>query len=91
MDQVVGMSQTVSQIASNAREQAVSLREVSTAADQMDKVTQQNAAMVEETTAAAQSLSQETEHLAEIISRFVVRKTDRPEIAQSQQTWARAS
>ncbi len=38
----------------------------------MDKVTQQNAAMVEETTAAAQSLAQETENLAAIIGRFKV-------------------
>lgn len=72
VEQVLGMSQTVHQIAANAREQAVSLREVSSAADQMDKVTQQNAAMVEETTAAAQSLSQETENLAAIIGRFKV-------------------
>ena len=72
--QVLGMSQTVSHIATNAREQAVSLREVSSAADQMDKVTQQNAAMVEETTAAAQNLSHETENLAAIIERFTVGK-----------------
>ncbi len=72
VEQVLGMSQTVNQIAANAREQAVSLREVSSAADQMDKVTQQNAAMVEETTAAAQSLSQETENLAAMIGRFRV-------------------
>ncbi|MBN7804115.1 HAMP domain-containing protein [Agrobacterium rosae] len=72
VEQVIGMTQTVNQIASNTREQAVSLREVSSAADHMDKVTQQNAAMVEETTAAAQSLSQETENLAEIIGRFKV-------------------
>jgi methyl-accepting chemotaxis protein len=36
----------------------------------MDKVTQQNAAMVEQTTAAAQSLTQETENLAELLYRF---------------------
>ncbi|GAK72720.1 putative methyl-accepting chemotaxis protein [Agrobacterium rubi TR3 = NBRC 13261] len=72
VEQVLGMSHTVHQIAANAREQAVSLREVSSAADQMDKVTQQNAAMVEETTAAAQSLAQETEKLAAIIGRFKV-------------------
>ncbi|MGV1754451.1 methyl-accepting chemotaxis protein [Agrobacterium sp. CG674] len=74
VEQVLGMSQTIGQIASSANEQAVSLREVSSAADQMDKVTQQNAAMVEETTAAAQSLTQETEALAEMISRFRISK-----------------
>ena len=41
------MNATVAEIAVAAREQATSLREVSAAGDQMDKVTQQNAAMVE--------------------------------------------
>ncbi|MET0173251.1 MAG: methyl-accepting chemotaxis protein, partial [Agrobacterium vaccinii] len=72
VEQVLGMRQTIGQMASSASEQAVSLREVSSAADQMDKVTQQNAAMVEETTAAAQNLTQETEALADMVSRFKV-------------------
>lgn len=70
VEQVVAMSTTIADIALSTREQAGSLREVSSAADQMDKVTQQNAAMVEETTAAAQNLSSETENLAQAISRF---------------------
>ncbi|WP_279480039.1 methyl-accepting chemotaxis protein [Aureimonas sp. SK2] len=68
--QVGGVAQAIAEMADAAREQAVSLKEVSTAADQMDKVTQQNAAMVEETTAAAQGLSGETEALAGLVSRF---------------------
>jgi methyl-accepting chemotaxis protein len=36
----------------------------------MDQVTQQNAAMVEESTAASHSLRQETENLASMIGRF---------------------
>ncbi|BDA82707.1 chemotaxis protein [Aureimonas sp. SA4125] len=71
--QVAEMSAVVAEIARSAKEQAVSLREVSGAADQMDKVTQQNAAMVEETTAAAQNLSDETEDLAGLIGRFQTR------------------
>jgi methyl-accepting chemotaxis protein len=70
VEQVVAMSATVAEIAINAREQALSLREVSAAGDQMDKVTQQNAAMVEQTTAAAQGLSEETEYLARLVGRF---------------------
>ncbi|MGV1755053.1 methyl-accepting chemotaxis protein [Agrobacterium sp. CG674] len=70
VDQVVKMSSTITEIADSAREQAMSLKEVTGAADQMDKVTQQNAAMVEETTAAAQNLTQETESLAELMRRF---------------------
>ncbi|MBX5172564.1 HAMP domain-containing protein [Rhizobium sp. NZLR1b] len=70
VDRVVGMSDTVNEIATSAQAQAISLREVSAAADLMDKVTQQNAAMVEETTAAAQGLAQETENLAAVVGRF---------------------
>ncbi|KWV54150.1 chemotaxis protein [Rhizobium altiplani] len=72
VEQVVAMSDTVSQIAASAREQATSLREVSSAADEMDIVTQQNAAMVEEATAATQGLTHETEALAQTIARFQV-------------------
>jgi methyl-accepting chemotaxis protein len=36
----------------------------------MDQVTQQNAAMVEEATAATQTLAQQTEDLASLVSRF---------------------
>ncbi|WAP70476.1 methyl-accepting chemotaxis protein [Jiella pelagia] len=68
--EVAGMVDVIARIAESAREQATGLREVSGAADQMDKVTQQNAAMVEQSTAAAQTLSKETEDLAETVSRF---------------------
>ncbi|TFF19194.1 methyl-accepting chemotaxis protein, partial [Jiella endophytica] len=71
--EVAGMAEIVAAIADSAREQATSLREVSGAADQMDKVTQQNAAMVEESTAAAQTLQAETDGLAQAITRFTVK------------------
>ncbi len=89
VEQVVAMSATIGEIATSAREQALSLREVSSAADQMDKVTQQNAAMVEETTAAAQSLSQETDNLAQMIARF---RTHAPgQVTGHRQSYAMAS
>jgi methyl-accepting chemotaxis protein len=68
--EVSQMGSFVNTITSSTREQAESLREVAASADQMDKVTQQNAAMVEETTAAAQSLTQETDNLADMMARF---------------------
>ena len=70
--QVNAMSNIISTIAESATEQASSLREVSGAADQMDKVTQQNAAMVEETTAATRNVEIETDALATSVSRFAV-------------------
>ena len=68
--EVSAMAEVISTIASSAREQATSLREVSGAADQMDKVTQQNAAMVEEATAASQTLANETDELAHAMAKF---------------------
>jgi methyl-accepting chemotaxis protein len=68
--EVAQMSTFVNTITSSTNEQATSLREVAASADQMDKVTQQNAAMVEQTTAAAQSLTQETDNLADMMARF---------------------
>ncbi len=60
----------VSEIAASAHEQATGLAQVNTAVNQMDQVTQQNAAMVEQSTAASHSLSQEAEVLAGSVSRF---------------------
>ncbi len=42
----------------------------------MDQVTQQNAAMVEESTAASQSLLQETEQLSGVMGLFRVEHVD---------------
>ncbi len=67
---VAEMHGLVSEIAASAREQAVALSEVNTAINQMDQVTQQNAAMVEETTAASHSLAREAEGLTGLIGRF---------------------
>ena len=60
----------VTQIAASAREQATALLEVNTAINQMDQVTQQNAAMVEQSTAASHSLAQETSELKRLAGSF---------------------
>ncbi|MBS0332831.1 MAG: hypothetical protein JSS35_08700, partial [Proteobacteria bacterium] len=52
--------------------QATGLAEVNTAVNQMDQVVQQNAAMVEESTAATHSLKSETAELVRLVSRFRV-------------------
>jgi methyl-accepting chemotaxis protein len=68
--QVAEMSGLVQRIAESAQEQSTGLAEVNTAVGQMDQVTQQNAAMVEESTAASHSLAREAEQLAVLVSRF---------------------
>ncbi len=70
VEQVIEINQVVSNIATSAQEQAAGLHQVNIAVNEMDKVTQQNAGMVEESTAAAHLLSEETERLAHMIGRF---------------------
>jgi methyl-accepting chemotaxis protein len=72
MAQVGEVSGVVAGIASSAREQASGLAEVNTAVNQMDQMTQQNAAMVEQSTAASHALAQEAEELAQLAQRFQV-------------------
>ncbi|ACP23295.1 methyl-accepting chemotaxis protein (plasmid) [Sinorhizobium fredii NGR234] len=67
---VVKINEHVHSIATAAREQSTGLSEVSTAVNQMDQVTQQNAAMVEESTAATNRLADEAANLARLIARF---------------------
>ena len=59
-------------IALSAREQATGLGEINSAINQMDKSTQQNAAMVEESSAASATLASEATKLRDLVSRFVV-------------------
>ena len=68
--QVAEVSGVVGEIASSAQEQATGLAEVNTAVNQMDQVTQQNAAMVEQSTAASHALARETEELTQLTGRF---------------------
>ena len=70
MSQVAEINTVVATIAASAQEQATGLNEVNTAVNQMDQVTQQNAAMVEESTAASYTLAQETDELVQLIGHF---------------------
>ena len=72
MAKVTEINAVVGEIAEGAKEQATALNEVNTAINQMDQVTQQNAAMVEKSTAAGHALSQETSQLCDIVAQFQV-------------------
>ncbi|WP_105439514.1 methyl-accepting chemotaxis protein [Neorhizobium sp. T25_13] len=67
---IITVNQHMDSIATSAREQSIGLAEVNTAVNQMDQVTQQNAAMVEETNAASATLANEAGRLRELISQF---------------------
>ena len=68
--QVRQINVTIQEISSSAAEQSVGLKEINAAVNEMDHVTQQNAAMVEEATAASQSLSDEARSLLALVSKF---------------------
>ena len=65
----------ISNIAKAAEEQANGLKEINTAITTMDQMTQQNASMVEETTAACHSLNGECVKLSALIEQFSVRQS----------------
>ncbi|KQV33689.1 MULTISPECIES: methyl-accepting chemotaxis protein [unclassified Rhizobium] len=69
-EQVIQINGLIRQISSSASEQAVGLKEINSAVNQMDQVTQQNAAMVEETTAASMTLNDEAQMLKSLVARF---------------------
>jgi len=78
LEQVERVNHLVGEIAASAQEQATGLQQVNTAVNQMDQVTQQNAAMVEESTAASHSLSGEAAELAKLVAQFQTGATARP-------------
>ena len=67
---VAAINDVVGSIAANAQSQSLALREVNQAVIQMDKVTQQNAAMAEEATAASRSLATESSSLMSLLKQF---------------------
>lgn len=72
LEQVSEINVAVSEIAAGAKEQAVGLQEINTAVNQADQVTQQNAATMEETTAASMNLAREIDELMNMVSNFDV-------------------
>ncbi|WP_082760175.1 methyl-accepting chemotaxis protein [Agrobacterium bohemicum] len=68
--QVAEINSNVVAIVETAREQASGLKEINHAVEAMDTNTQQNAAMVEETTAASHSLAHEADVLRNLLTQF---------------------
>lgn len=68
--QVGAVTKQVDEIAQNTDAQALNLEQVNSAVSSIDRMTQQNAAMVEQSTAATRSLSLEARHLSELVAQF---------------------
>ncbi len=65
----------VAEIASGAEEQSIGIGEINIGVTQLDKVTQQNAAMVEEATAGSHALSSDASELEALVKRFRLDET----------------
>ena len=66
------VTDVMAEIASSSREQASGIDQVNKAITMMDEVTQQNAALVEEASSAAQALSEQAGKLSQMIARYRV-------------------
>lgn len=71
-EDVLRINEHVKAIVTSAREQSVGLSEINSAVSQMDQVTQQNAAMVEQTNAASHTLASDAENLSRLVGQFKV-------------------
>jgi methyl-accepting chemotaxis protein len=67
---VARVTDIMAEITTATREQTGGIEQVNEAIVQMDQVTQQNAALVEEAAAAATSMQEQAGHLAQLVSRF---------------------
>lgn len=74
MQQIVGsvrdVSRMIGDITVAASEQSTGLGQVNASVAELDRMTQQNSALVEESTAAAQSLKEQAQRLAGIVAMF---------------------
>ena len=69
-DRVAAVNSRIAEISASVQVQASRLQQVNLAVGEMDKMTQQNAAMVEQSTAASRSLADEANDLAMVVQRF---------------------
>lgn len=74
-ENVIRVMDAISQISKDTSKQAGTLTGINQSIAEMDQTTQQNAAMVEETTAASHNLTGETKVLANVVKRFRLKDT----------------
>jgi methyl-accepting chemotaxis protein len=75
------VSDIVAEIAAASREQSSGIEQVNRAVVQMDELTQQNAALVEEATAASQSMAGQVHELNDMLARYDLGAADAVETA----------
>jgi methyl-accepting chemotaxis protein len=70
LTEIKHVTDIVSEIAESSREQSAGMNQINQAVTQMDHNTQQNAAMVEQMAAAAESLQEQAQHLLDAVAVF---------------------
>ena len=75
--QVTRVNDLIGEISSASMEQSTGIGQIGDAVNQLDQVTQQNAALVEESAAAAESLKVQAAQLAQVVSVFRLGASDR--------------
>ena len=85
------VSDIVAEIAAASREQSAGIEQVNRAVMQMDQITQQNAALVEETIASAQVMTGQVRDLNETLARFKVTDAAQGETGEPQPAAAAAA
>jgi len=70
VDQVRKVAELIGGISTATAKQTTGISQVGDAVSQLDQVTQQNAALVEESAAAAESLKQQASRLVDVVSAF---------------------
>ncbi len=92
MDEVVGsvsrVTDIMGEITAASREQSEGIEQVNQAIAQMDQVTQQNAALVEEAAAAASAMQDQAASLAEVVQVFKLDRAEPKLVAQGRRTVA---
>ena len=74
VQQIGAIAMQINEISQMTTTQAGNLDQLNSAVGSLDRMTQQNAAMVEQSTAATRSLSSEAERLGELVAQFRVSK-----------------
>lgn len=69
---VAKVTDVIGEITAGAKEQSSGIGQINTAVAEMDTMTQQNAAMVQESTTAAANMRRHAEHLNQLINSFVL-------------------
>ncbi|MEN9865862.1 MAG: hypothetical protein RL748_1452, partial [Pseudomonadota bacterium] len=78
VESVQQVADIMAEITAATREQSLGIEEVNQAVTQMDEMTQQNAALVEQAAAAAQSMQDQAHHLAIAVSIFKLHNNEDP-------------